>query len=346
MKHVRFFVGATIAAMTFLACNKEDAKPVDGPMKSVEIDLANILTSRSAGTAIADGTPVTLKDCQIFFTDGTALYKGQNADATDAVQFFSGSAVPTAPVKYHYLPAAVNKVVVVGNMGAAITPANLAAIEKDLMIAGEQDSGNLRLYGESGLTATNTVDEHTILYKATVNLVPRVARLEVSGFECEFSTTPKYSKIALNKIALNNWNAKTKYMATTVSDLMNQTITDGTVFGWINPLTGVWYADPITGVELTPAAPSDNTKTFVYHTFPATVPQLVLTCMNDGAPAYLVTQKLKNATGGAEITAFEPGKIYKLAFKFKDTDFNQPVKCIDITVTVAKWVVVPVVPVF
>lgn len=44
MKHVRFFVGATIAAMTFLACNKEDTKPVDGPMKSVEIDLANILT--------------------------------------------------------------------------------------------------------------------------------------------------------------------------------------------------------------------------------------------------------------------------------------------------------------
>lgn len=344
MKHVRLLFCAALAAMTLSACDKEETKVAEGPTKSVEINIANILT-RSTGTAIADGTRVTLNDCQIFFTDGTALYKGKNGDGTDAVHFFSGNDIPTTAVRYHFLPAAVNKVIVVGNMGAAITPANLAAIEKDLMIAGEQDSGNLRLYGESGLTATNTVDEHTILYKATVNLVPRVARLEVSGFECEFSTTPKYSKIALNKIALNNWNAKAKYMATTVSDLMNQTITDGTVFGWINPLTGVWYADPITGVELTPAAPSDNTKTFVYHTFPAMVPQIVITCMNDDVPAYLATRKLTKPDG-TEITAFEPGKIYKLAFKFKDSDFNLPDKCIDVTVTVANWEVVPVVPVF
>ena len=37
MKHVRFFVGATIAAMTFLACNKEDTKPVDGPRSLLKL---------------------------------------------------------------------------------------------------------------------------------------------------------------------------------------------------------------------------------------------------------------------------------------------------------------------
>lgn len=60
--------------MTLSACDKEETKVAEGPTKSVEINIANILT-RSTGTAIADGTRVTLNDCQIFFTDGTALYK-------------------------------------------------------------------------------------------------------------------------------------------------------------------------------------------------------------------------------------------------------------------------------
>lgn len=134
------------------------------------------------------------------------------------------------------------------------------------------------------------------------------------------------------------------FVSETASDLMNETIESGTVFGWINSLTNVWYADEV-GLTLTVPNGADNSKTFVYHTFPAMVPQIVITCMNDDVPAYLATRKLTKPDG-TEITAFDPGKIYKLAFKFKDSDFNLPDKCIDVTVTVASWEVVPVVPVF
>ncbi len=339
-------VAVALATMALISCNKEQTQNETGLMKSVEVDIANILTTRSSGTAIADGTKVTLNDCQIFFTDGTNLFKGQLADGKEAEHFFSGATVPTSAVRYHFLPSGVNKVVVVGNMGEALTPANLAAIEKDLLIADEQDAANLSLYGESGLTLAGDSDEHTPLYKATVNLVPRVARLEVSGFECTFSETPLYQKIVPTKMVLNNWYGKAKYVATTASEQMNKTITDANVFGWVNPLTGVWYADAISGVELTPAKPAaEPSPVFVYHTFPTTVPQIVVTSLNDDAPTYLVTNGMKT-TGDVAVTAFEAGKIYKLAFKFKDTSFNQPQKCIDVTVTVANWQVVPVVPVF
>lgn len=97
MKHVRFFIGATIVAMTFLACNKEDTKPVDGPMKFVEIDLANILTSRSAGTAIADGAPVTLKDCQISSLTVQPFTKVRML--TLRMRFSSFQEVPSLPLR-------------------------------------------------------------------------------------------------------------------------------------------------------------------------------------------------------------------------------------------------------
>lgn len=343
MKHIGFLTGVSMTALALLACNKEEVKVDDGPMKSVEVNLTNILT-RSAGTAIADGTTITLNDCHILFTDGTSFFPGKTADGKDATQYFVGRDVPSAPVRFHFLPSAVNKVVVVGNKGAAVTAANLAALEQEIMIENQQDAESLLLYGESGLTLTTALDEHTPLYKATVNLVPRVARLEVSGFECEFSDPPMYQEVVLGKLALNNYHSKSKLVAPAPSVPVNQTIEEGTVFSWINGLTG-WRVDPV-GVTLTPRASGpDNTKTLVYHTFPAMVPQLVVTSVNDNAPAYLATSGLKLQNGTA-ITAFEAGKIYKLAFKFKDTDFNQPLKCIDVTVTVAAWKVVPVVPSF
>ncbi len=342
MKHLGLLTGAAFAAIALLACNKEEVKVDDGPMKSVEVNLTNILT-RSAGTAIADGTTITLKDCHILFTDGTNFFPGKNADGTAADQYFGGTDVPSGPVRYHFLPAAVNKVVVVGN-GGLIQARTLADLEREIKIEDQQDAGSLLLYGESGLTLTTELDEHTPLYKATVNLVPRVARLEVSGFECEFSDPPVYQEVALGKIALNNYYSKSKLVTPAPSDPVNQAISDVTVFPWINGLTG-WRVDPV-GVTLTPKAPGpDNTKTLVYHTFPAMVPQLVVTSANDDAPAYLATSGLTLQDGTA-VTAFEAGKIYKLAFKFKDTDFNQPQKCIDVTVTVAAWKVVPVVPAF
>ena len=342
MKHIGLLTGVAFATIALLACNKEDVKVDGGLMKSVEVNLTNILT-RSAGTAIADGTTITLKECHILFTDGTNFFMGKKADGTNADQYFGGDAIPSGPVRFHFLPAAVNKVVVVGN-GGTVQATTLAALEREIKIEDQQDAESLLLYGESGLTLSTELDEHTPLYKATVNLVPRVARLEVSGFECEFSVDPMYLEIALGKIALNNYYSKCTFVTPTPSAPVNQTISDITVFPWINGLTG-WSVDPV-GVTITPRMPKpDSTKTFVYHTFPAMVPQLVVTSTNDGAPAYLATSGLKLQDGNA-ITAFEAGKIYKLAFKFKDTDFNQPLKCIDVTVTVAAWQVVPVVPEF
>ena len=81
--------------MTFASCNKEDeAGTGDNSLKSVTISLANVLSGTRS--AIPDGegdlseTEINLINYQVFFSDGTNLYRGKKADdpQADAQNFF------------------------------------------------------------------------------------------------------------------------------------------------------------------------------------------------------------------------------------------------------------------
>ena len=163
--NVKFLALAAVAAsMTLVGCNKTLTPEETGVPKSVTIKLANVVpgTRSAGGEQIAEGTAVTLNSFQIFFSDGTNLHPAKQADGTTAaVQYYTGADVTgNLTGSYHFLPSAVNKVIVVGNH-SQLNVTTEADLNLALKIADEQDINNLTLYAESGLTPVADDDDHS-----------------------------------------------------------------------------------------------------------------------------------------------------------------------------------------
>ena len=356
------------ASMTFVACDKNESElggTDSAAPKSVTINLANVApaTRSAGGEVLTANNNIQLNSYQIFFTDGTNVYQAKQADGTTpADQYFDGtSSVPTEG-SYHFLPAAVNKVILIGNhdkIEVTYVDGKATAPNFDLALAieDEQDATALTLYDESALTAKTP--EHTDgnpLYEATLEPTPRVARLFVKSFNCEFSQTALYNKLDLGMLALNNYYEVSTLAENTVGTLNNITVTAENVWDWLagkvkgefdnDVFEGEAATDPYnTGaISLTPSDPSKTGVNLYYHVFAGTtVPQLVLRAVGDNAPLYLPTLRFVDEESN-EITDWEAGMIYEMDFNFADTDFSQPDKCIDITVTPVKWAVTTVTP--
>ena len=343
---------ALAASMTFVACSKDDGAPAgQGTPKSVTIKLANVVTpSRSAGgEQIVAGKAVTLTKYQVFFSDGTNLYTAKDVNnQNDAVQYFDNTAgaVPTEG-NFHFLPAAVNEVIVIGNHDKIDGAKTKAELDLELSIENEQDEDNLTLYATSALTPkTPEHADNNPLYEANLTLAPTIARLYVKGFtyNAEKGTgNRKYTDLKLEKLALNNYYTTNTLVSKTKDGLTNEPLDKSTVWDWFAGLQVGFHNDPLT-YTLTPTAPS-ATSMLYYHIFAGLQPQLALRLTGDGTPLYLATSKFKKEDG-SYVNTWEAGTVYEMEFNFSDTDFDQPDKCIDITVTPVKWVVVAVTPEF
>ena len=353
------FIAFAMVAMVATSCSKEDVQNnISAPQKSVQFSLENVISTRSFDGMIS-ASQVQLNDCQVFFVgaDGS-LYTGKNSDGTaDATQYFTSA--PSEKLAFHFLPAAVQKVVVVGNYGSEINPVNLNAIKAIATeAAAQQLDENLLVYGEAELVALNDGKDHGNTYKAEVSVKPLVSRIEIGGFVCEFSETPIYEQIDITMVALNNYYNNAT-IAGTVSNYLSTAITSSSVYPFFNDTTAPAYSkDVVSGVSLTPAAPSvdfnKEDQYIVYHTFAGDIPQLVVRVAgwNNGveAPLFLATSAFYDGT--TKIESFEAGKVYRMKFNgenrfaFDDTDLNQPEKCVDVTIEPAEWVIVNVTPEF
>lgn len=348
MKIRNLMLVALAASMTFVACSKDDGVPdAQGTPKSVTIKLANVVTpSRSTGGAqITDGQAVNLTKYQVFFSDGTKLYTAKEANNQDAAeQYFvtpeDGALATTG--NFHFLPAEVNKVIVIGNH-EKINATTEAELNIALAIAQEQNADELTLYAESGLTPKTPVHEdNNPLYEANLTLAPTIARLYIKNFSCTFSGTPEYTSLKLQKLALNNYYTTNTLASETVGGLTNTTLTEANVWDWFAKLPAGFDNDNLD-ISLSSTSATAPSGGLYYHIFPGVEPQLVLRAEGDGTPLYLATKSFKS--GDAPVV-WEAGKIYEMDFAFKATDFDQPDKCIDITVKPVNWVVVPVAPEF
>ena len=334
--NVKFLAFAAIAAsMTLVACNKEVTPEEPGVPKSVTIKLANVVPgTRSADAPVADNSQVTLKDFQVFFTDGTTLYKGQSVDGGATAHYFTTMSEYEGRTDevFHFLPAAVNKVIVIGNLGGESQATTVAELQETLSIADQQDDADLYLYAEAPLTSSTGYDDagHP-LYTATVTLAPRVSRIEIASFTYSTSGEPaarKYTDIEISQVLLGNYYESANSVSGTVSG-------DRT-----RPMTEVTHSYGTDAVR--PA----------YHFFPnasnigdANCPQLLIRMVGTDAsgnkvPLYLATQSFTPA-----VTA-DFAKIYTISFEFDDDDMGDPEKCVDVTVQVTSWDVVAVTPNF
>ena len=366
MKVKSFLLTALVASMTFVACDNNDNEmgQLDNTPKSVTIKLANLqkdVTSRSLDENVTSGA-AQLNNFTIFFVDGAGNFH-DGYGATDVTKntpldrdFNAGDNIPT-----------VTKVIVVGNRTweENAEPTDETALKAlTAAVANLQNVDCLVLVGEQNLVKSTQENEnvpgHTEAYKAEVSILPLIARLEISAFEYSEDTDGQrdYDEIAINQVAVNNYYGTTTF-ANTNSGLVNATINKATIWPYLENLADGWFNDELTdAIELNNTnqykhdmlAEATTANVFAYNV-PAgtTVPQVIvrLTGKKESkeTPLYLATRDLKGADN-----KFQAGYIYRMdtksPFSFKDTDLGNPDKCVDVTVLVKPWTVVPVTPEF
>ena len=315
MKLSKLMLAMAVAASAFVACNKQETTPVVNQVinKSVVLDIANALQTKTPGTTIADGAQVTLNDYQVFFADAQGtLYTPKTVTAEpNAETFFEAKNADTWGLvkQFHFLPTEVTKVIVVGNYGSKITAADTDALTnaiEALEIGSQQTATNLRLYGiDESLVAVkgdeknheqdNTDPHPAPRYEAVVNLTPTVARFEVSGFEYaleEGREKREYVSMVVEQISVIDFyteatvtyagkvSAKTPY---TFFQSPTFVLDDDTIYPkYFNDpkLVPGWYLD-VVGAELTGTTQDAKTwanteNLYAYHTFPTAVPTFVV----------------------------------------------------------------------
>ena len=267
MKIKNYLALTLMAAVSFAACDKgENGADGDKSPKSVTLTLSNVVPgTRAADDPVAGDSKVTLNDFQVFFaeSDGT-LVKGKTLQNTDAEHYFAVADFKDENKVFHFLPAEVTKVIVVGNLSEDLKTALASAgstddLKRTLSVAAEQDDANLALYDEVELTTVVGEDSagHP-LYKAAMVLEPRVARIEVVGFEYKAEVDDAtqaekerlYESIQVEQIVLNNYYGQAEFVTGAVSGIKTNTPIDaGSVFGFFANAASDWTNDKLDGSQ-------------------------------------------------------------------------------------------------
>ena len=351
MKTSKMILSAIVAVIATVACNKQETSPEDFnyELKTVEISFEGLtFTKAVTSDFVSNETAVNLTSFKIFLTDGQNILKAASDGTTEPVYYYSvaaGEALPKS-VTVHYVPSAVNKVVVVGNVeetwGDSFTTYN-ALKSAQLNLENEQDVESLTLFGESALSAAGSAEDHDNgktynVYSASVKLAPLVARFEVDGFAMVFNSDPaKFVKVEVKQVALDNYYAKTTLSPLAPTSLTTKLteVNDASVFQYFTNNLSVsgelaWYYDalPASDVVLDKAnatgsplvAADDMATKKSYHFFPSTeVPRfyIQLATYVDGEdvalPSYIYSKGFKTSAG--EDVTFAPGYVYRMNFK-------------------------------
>lgn len=335
-------LGMAVAAVSFAACNKEDITPsVEQGNKSVTLSLANVLQTKSASNKVA-ADEIQLNSFQVFFSDGTTLYSPKNVDGKGTATTRFTQQEPDGLYEFHFLPKAVNQVIVVGNMDElnVTTYAALKEAVENLTVGGEQNPANVRLMGidtvlEPGETehaaGNNTGIQHPDPYvHADVNLSPAVARFEITGFEYaplkDGAEKRNYATMTVDNLSIRNYYTEAKVnfanVPTEKLNLLNfgGALTKENVYvdyfnklgeepvWWLDKVGTTLDADAYAAVVAIPATETEPAKDcYAYNVFPGALPQFLMQLTGaEGrvkSPLYLMTSALKVKNANNEMVA-------------------------------------------
>lgn len=384
MKTFRIMCAAVVAAMSLASCQKEQEQaPENKTLKSVEVKINNVAPVTRAIGGLGEsleGKNIQLNSLQFFFSDGTSLYEAKDAEGNVADVYYDAAELAalngSISAKFHFLPAAVKKVIVIGNYSASAATTE-TALDTELEIGKYQDVTNFPLYAEGtlGLASSNAHDggsngHLSNVYTVNLDVYPHVARFEITGIgctlplnsgkivkvvsiafadffdKCDFRTAVGHT---LRSVQLNQQDIYTYFQ-----EQMSTAKWNNDFFNGLNGQEGAGNSHPV--IELTAA------KTFVetdiaYNFFckGAPSPCLLLNVIeyenqaafdaDNGTPGYLYTNVYRlNST--EPVTTFEPGKIYRMAIRFNEDDLQHQERCLDISLNIAEWIVINVTPEF
>ena len=368
----KLFVAA-LAIAALAACNKEEGPTyLESNKKAISITIANGVTDTRAVvpevTPTANGGVATIQEQAAAEACATTdelviLFANRAGQVVEAYTFDQADLVTTEgngnKYTYHAVHESVEQVAVVRY--AAITTVsefvntNLSVYAEAAAVEDRNVSvADLELYAVSGLNASGEcsveTDDHVWetykLYTASLNVQPALARVEIIGVNCTNlgemtlsnygvgANIGGYDKLALGTVSFGNATDKMyTYAFNSTAILLGKYAGNGASR---DPQIYDLGDKAITWNVAPQAAPSE--------TYP-----MVFT-MTAEAYDYNVLNKAKTLTiekfNG--ITNLERGKIYRLDLEFEEEniDVTNDAICVDVTVTIANWVVEEVQPVF
>ncbi len=261
---------ALVATLGLASCKKEEGPQVDQEPKSVTIKLANVkpVTRATVSDGITNGDKVVLNNYNIYFVKGTntLVQVGKDINNADITKFYytddgTGTTGKNESIVFHFLPADVNAVVILGNVGdqtgkftsLSALKATALNISNGTLNGNEytnQDCSKLPLYGYAEIEKTAQIDsKNHPLYEAEVTLYPLVSRIEVESFF--YDENPENNEGTVESTA-SNYVPKRKYEEVTIDQMvLNDYFTSATFAGSGNPVYGAVPTD------------ADNVNTFI-----------------------------------------------------------------------------------
>ena len=384
MKTLKFMCAALVAAMALASCQKEqELAPESKTLKSVEVKLNNVAPATRAIGGLnesLEGKNIQLNSLQIFFSDGTTLYEAKDAEGNKADVYFDAAELAALngniSAKFHFLPAAVKKVLVVGNHTEMVVTTE-TSLDNELEIVNYQDVTKFPLYAEGtlGVAQSNTHNNGEYghlsnVYTVNLDVYPHVARFEITGVGCTFPlNSGKIVKVV--SMAFADFHDKCDFRTGNSHTLRSVQLNQQDIFNYFqNQMSTLkWNNDFFNGenglpnagnshplVELTTA--NSFVKTDIAYNFfckGAPSPLLLLNVIEyenqqafeegNGTPGYLHTNVYR-LNSSEPVTTFEPGKIYRMEIRFNEDDLQHQERCLDINLKVAEWIVINVTPEF
>ena len=376
---------AAMALATIVSCSKDDADTVlTSKQKSVTIKIENAGTITRNGGDTAVGTPTECaneSELKVWFADGSGIILEERDldenEATDegtymfhqvseqvqyiAVGRYEGQDIASCTKISDIIALAENP-----NAGADVK--NIARPVGDIILCSDQVKLTPKT-GE-GSTCTETIGDETYevpIYEASVTVAPRLSRLEITKIECNdlgylnTATEGDEETYGFDELTLKSF---------TFGDNTLSAIKDEVLSGEyaMKGADGNWVK--VTGDAANSVEPENGAWSWNLAGDQAFEPmQLVVVgdaqdwTVNDGQTTLTIESLKSNGAVQAGthtddckcgfgtdglLTNYKANHIYNMEISFSESNLDprNTAICVEVTVTIADWVVVPVKPNF
>lgn len=352
MKLNKFFM-LGLAGLAFAACSNEDEVGNDLSQNSktitVKIETGGYTTRASGNEAWTNGannqSQITVNTVTLYLLDKD----GAIVDTKTLANKLSDT--------FHGVSGTVTKIAAVANCQPTASGTWANVVVETFDVADYQTAENAPVYAEAvDITYKNTdTQDGYPMYEATLQLVTKMSRIELSGnLQCTNLTESAYKTLTLEYVGINR--ANTKFTLKGIGSDPHP-VTDN-LPGFPDTGTPTAFYD----AAATPAPVLDDKNTSValgtsYGYSVCGMPELLLRFDSEPIdnvtegyiiydPAYLKITGFKTADGN--VVAMEPGKIYQITdLEFTEENITTLEKdkiCITATVSVAPWDIVAVEP--
>ena len=352
MKLNKYFM-LGLAGLAFAACSNEDEVGNDLSQNSktitVKIETGGYTTRASGNEAWTNGannqSQITVNTVTLYLLDKD----GAIVDTKTLANKLSDT--------FHGVSGTVTKIAAVANCQPTASGTWANVVVETFDVADYQTAENAPVYAEAvDITYKNTdTQDGYPMYEATLQLVTKMSRIELSGnLQCTNLTESAYKTLTLEYVGINR--ANTKFTLKGIGSDPHP-VTDN-LPGFPDTGTPTAFYD----AAATPAPVLDDKNTSValgtsYGYSVCGMPELLLRFDSEPIdnvtegyiiydPDYLKITGFKTADGN--VVAMEPGKIYQITdLEFTEENITTLEKdkiCITATVSVAPWDIVAVEP--